>query len=301
MSKFRYTSDQGTFTPEQRAFYEENGYIMFRKLIPDHVIDTCHQHFIDICNGKVETGPMTVMKDKVLAERGAKGEKLINKIQDWLYDDVFYKEYTCHPEIVKVVTSIIGPNVTAAHSMLINKPPDTVKDLSLHPTHQDLHYFPFRPVDKICASWTAMEKINEANGCLYAIPGSHKMGIAYPHGYSDFKNKLYHGVQGFDHLPRVHLIMEKGDTVFFHPLLLHGSGPNTTTGFRKAISVHYADSNSEFIDVRGTTQENIAKEIEALALKKSGGYKVTFVDVWKLKSRIVVGEPGNFQRIDSQL
>lgn len=42
------------------------------------------------------------------------------------------------------------------------------------------------------------------------------------------ENKAYHGVKGFDHIPRVNLIMEKGDTVFFHPMLLHGSGPNKT-------------------------------------------------------------------------
>lgn len=39
---------------------------------------------------------------------------------------------------------------------------------------------------------------------------------------------MIYGIQGFDSLPRVHLEMEKGDTVFAHPLLFHGSGPNTT-------------------------------------------------------------------------
>lgn len=45
------------------------------------------------------------------------------------------------------------------------------------------------------------------------------------------KNKLYHGIygtHGFEHVPKLHLIMDKGDTVFFHPILLHGSGPNRT-------------------------------------------------------------------------
>lgn len=45
---------------------------------------------------------------------------------------------------------------------------------------------------------------------------------------------MYHGIMDFDaSAPRVHLEMEKGDTVFFHPLLLHGSGTNKTSGFRK--------------------------------------------------------------------
>lgn len=39
-------------------------------------------------------------------------------------------------------------------------------------------------------------------------------------------------------------------------------------GFRKAISVHYADSNCYFINVKGTTQENVASEIEDLMKKK---------------------------------
>lgn len=47
---------------------------------------------------------------------------------------------------------------------------------------QDLHYFPFRPADRIVAAWTAVERVNEDNGCLVVIPGSHK-GKLLPHGY----------------------------------------------------------------------------------------------------------------------
>lgn len=45
---------------------------------------------------------------------------------------------------------------------------------------------------------------------------------------------MFHGIQDYDeNNARVHLVMEKGDTVFFHPLLIHGSGQNRTQGFRK--------------------------------------------------------------------
>lgn len=49
---------------------------------------------------------------------------------------------------------------------------------------QDLHYFPFRPAERIVASWTAMEPVHERNGCLFVIPGTHK-GYLYPHHYPD--------------------------------------------------------------------------------------------------------------------
>lgn len=51
--------------------------------------------------------------------------------------------------------------------------------------------------------------------------------------------------------------MNKGDTVFFHPLLVHGSGPNRTDRFRKAVSTHYAAAGASYIDVRGTSQQGI--------------------------------------------
>lgn len=45
---------------------------------------------------------------------------------------------------------------------------------------------------------------------------------------------MYHGIIDFDpSAKRIHLEMEAGDTVFFHPILIHGSGMNRTEGFRK--------------------------------------------------------------------
>lgn len=132
----------------------------------------------------------------------------------------------------------MGPNVMAMHTMLINKPPDTGNLTSRHPLHQDLHYFPFRPADRIVCAWTALERVHRGNGCLVVQPGSHRApGRLLKHGYPQWEggvNKFYHGITelGAD-APRTHLEMEAGDTVLFHPLLIHGSGANRTAGYRK--------------------------------------------------------------------
>lgn len=48
---------------------------------------------------------------------------------------------------------------------------------------------------------------------------------------------MYHGIKDYnpdkDH--RIWVEMEEGDTVFFHPVLVHGSGSNKTDGFRKVF------------------------------------------------------------------
>ena len=138
---------------------------------------------------------------------------------------------------------------------MINKPPDPGTQTSRHPLHQDLYYFPFRPADRIVCAWTAMEHIHRENGCLVVLPVTHK-GELLPHGYPNWEvkksalvclsfwsnfgsiqggvNKMYHGIQSFDpNADRIHLEMWTGDTVFFHPILIHGSGMNRTNGFRK--------------------------------------------------------------------
>merc|ERR1711962_1515436 len=178
--------------------------------------------------------------------------------------DEVLAQYIQLPEVLDYVQCFTGPNIRAVHTMLINKPPDSGSRTSRHPMHQDLHYFPFRsvslslslslslcalmhqdlhyfpfrPEDRIVAAWTAMERIDDNNGCLVVQPGSHK-GQLEQHDYPEWEkgvNKMYHGVRGAENNPRVHLHMEKGDPVFFHPLIIHGSGTNVSNNFRKAIS-----------------------------------------------------------------
>jgi len=70
-----------------------------------------------------------------------------------------------------------------------------------------------------------------------------KLGAYWERGYV-----VVPGTHRYELLPRrVHLEMEPGDTVFFHPLLLHGSGRNRTRGFRRAISARCAAVDVEWV------------------------------------------------------
>lgn len=289
---FQYTVPNPRLTEAQRIQYEENGFVVIPDLVPGHLLDKYRDRFLDFCEGRVDRGHKILMKDISLAKLGAKGEMLYNKLQDFVYDEVLW-EYCQLPQLVDYVECFTGPNVVAVHSMLINKPPDSGSKTSRHPLHQDLHYFPFRPADKVVCAWTAMEDVNAENGCLVVLPGTHK-GELLQHEYPEWEggvNKGYHGVKVSDMSMRHHVLMSKGDTVFFHPILIHGSGTNRTKGFRKAISCHYAGSECYYIDVRGTTQENIAREVEEIATKR-GLSSVDYRDVWKYRMRQVKGECG---------
>ncbi|KAK2147464.1 hypothetical protein LSH36_551g00013 [Paralvinella palmiformis] len=332
-SEFVY-SRGGILTPEQRHFYEENGFLVIKKLVSEDKIDVYRERFQKICDGEIYVPGMTVMKDVSVAKTHAhdKGEKFVNKIQSFENDDVLF-QYCRLPEVLQYIQSFIGPDCMAMHTMVINKPPDPGTKTSRHPMHQDLHYFPFRPAHKIVCAWTAMQKVTRDNGCLVVIPGTHKGELA-EHAYPDWEvmydlnfeacgcqqfrfwceaaavrdtylfyntlqggvNKAYHGVKSYNpDMERLWVEVEEGDTVFFHPLLLHGSGSNKTQNFRKSISCHYAASDCEYIDVKGTTQELIANEVHDIIAKKLGkdvAEHIDFRDVWRYRARLVCGNEG---------
>ncbi|XP_020855416.1 phytanoyl-CoA dioxygenase, peroxisomal [Phascolarctos cinereus] len=291
--KFQYTVDNNVLTLEQRQFYEDNGFLVIKKLVSEADIQRYRAQFERICRKEVKPLGLDIMKDVTIAKIAlSPHENITTKIQNFQNDEELFS-YCTLPQIVKYVECFTGPNVMAMHTMLINKPPDSGKKTSRHPFHQDLHYFPFRPPNSIVCAWTAMEHIDRNNGCLVVLPGTHK-GSLEPHDYPKWEggvNIMFHGVQDYDlNQPRIHLVMEKGDTVFFHPLLIHGSGRNRTEGFRKAISCHYASSDCYYIDVKGTSQENIEKELQVIIEKKHGVANVELKDAWMMRARLVKGK-----------
>ncbi|KPJ20097.1 Phytanoyl-CoA dioxygenase, peroxisomal [Papilio machaon] len=271
---------------EQLDFYKKNGFLVIKGLINFECLYNVKKRFLQVVNGLEDKGLMTIVKEPGLTEKGAKGPDVINKINDIHFDEEF-SSYSEDPRLLDVVAQLIGDSITVVHSMFINKPAGTAR----HPPHQDLWYFPFRPADMIVASWTAVDQVERDNGCLYVLPGSHRTHTLVEHHYPTDSNKfLFYGVRDESAAPeeqRVHLPMDPGDTVFFHPLLIHGSGPNVSKRSRKAITCHYASGECQYVTVDGTVQETVAKDIESLT-KKIINTDVTFVRV-KNGHRTVTG------------
>jgi phytanoyl-CoA hydroxylase len=233
---------------EQIAEYWKHGFVVVPGLVSQGKLDRYVQRLEAIVSGDVAPADgMLVMRD-VMVAKGAVAPSTrmagIAKIQDFEQDPELYS-YALEPALLDCVESLIGREVLSIHTMLINKPPGVD---GRHPLHQDLFYFPFRPADAIVATWTAINPCRENNGCLFAVPGSHK-GKLREHGDPgwEYVNLLYWEAKreaGETDFPEpVPLIMHPGDTVLFHPLLLHGSGVNQTNGFRRSISAHYASDD----------------------------------------------------------
>ncbi len=239
-----------SLSADQRAHYAENGYLLLPGFFAAEELEPWLERFADIASGDASPPRgMLVMQD-VMVAKGVRTTRErvegIAKIQDLQNDPVLFDGYVRHERLLDLVEAFVGPDIKSIHSMLINKPPHVD---GRHPLHQDLLYFPFRPAEEIVGTWTALERVTKENGCLVVVPGSQR-GELLRHENPDWEhlNFGYFGAAGVGaHADRVHLEMEPGDLLLFHPLLLHGSGRNRSSGFRRAISAHYASARCRFL------------------------------------------------------
>lgn len=85
---YKYTVSDGALTEEQRQAYERDGFVVVRQLIPHDAIAVYEKRFQDICNGKVHIPGLLLMKDVSLAKNNQNSERVVNKIQDYILDEV---------------------------------------------------------------------------------------------------------------------------------------------------------------------------------------------------------------------
>ena len=233
-------------TEDQRQPYWSQGFLLLPGLIGPELLARFNQRFVDLVNGTVPLSEgMKIMQD-VMVVKGAVAPKSsvhgVNKLL-CLEEDPELFEFAQRPELVGAVQSLLGNELYSLSSNVFNKPPGVD---GRHPLHQDLRYFKLRPADQIIGVWTALLPAPREAGCLAVIPGSHKQDLlAHETPDWDYVNHGFFGLNDVDVDARVHVEMSAGDTLLFHPLLIHGSGRNRSTDFRRAISVHYASGSCE--------------------------------------------------------
>ncbi|MDX2171126.1 MAG: phytanoyl-CoA dioxygenase family protein [Deltaproteobacteria bacterium] len=232
----------GRLSAEQVDAYWRDGFVCVRGLFDGEEIAPWLARTRALASGAVTPpAPMQLVRDVMVACGVVKPltpEHAVCKINFFENDDTLMT-YARHARLLDCVESLLGEALLFVNSMLITKPPGVD---ARHPLHQDLLYFGFRPGDEVVGTWTALEPVTRDNGCLSVLPGSHR-GELLEHEVPDWEhvNFGFLGASGVGaDSERVHVEMAPGDTLLFHSLLLHGSGSNRTTGFRRAISAHYA-------------------------------------------------------------
>jgi phytanoyl-CoA hydroxylase len=233
-------------TQEELDRYWREGYLLVRRLIDSETLTRIDARFLALTRGKAERPEGMVVMNDVAYAKGDRAPTTplhaVNKILSFESDPILWP-FATDARILGCVRALVGHDLQTLSTNVFNKPPGID---GRHPLHQDLRYFALRPADGIVASWTAIQPCTRENGCLAVIPGSHRGSLA-EHGDPDWEsvNFGFFAARDVDIEKRIHVEMEPGDTLFFHPLLVHGSGRNRSRDFRRAISLHYASKTCE--------------------------------------------------------
>jgi phytanoyl-CoA hydroxylase len=164
-------------------------------------------------------------------------ERSINKIGHALHDlDPVFSEFSRTPDIVQLIDDLGIEQPLLLQGMYIFKQPRIGGEVTCH---QDSTFLYTDPMN-IAGLWFALEDATIENGCLWAIPGGHRLGL---------KSRWGRGADGemkfdvFDTSPwpeeeLVPLEVRKGSLIILNGLLPHKSLANRSAKSRHAYTLH---------------------------------------------------------------
>lgn len=224
-------------TPEQVAFYDEFGYLIVSRLFSDEECDEILARADALHARKQIPGCFSALSPE---EAGGDPLKVYPRMMHPHRVDERHLHYLTHPRVREVLQDLLRDKAIALQSMFYWKPPGAKGQAF----HQDDFYLRTKP-EACIAAWTALERIDEENGALRVFPKSHAETIL-PMTPTDeslsFTNTAVAPPQQYS---SALVEMEKGDCLFFHGRLIHGSLPNNSKDrFRRSFICHYIPAAS---------------------------------------------------------
>lgn len=220
-------------TSKEVEQYNENGFVLIKNGCSHDLIDAFNSHIHSIRSAS-EMPNWAAVKDE--------NRFKVRVFNPHLHDG-FALQMMKLPVVSGALAQLMGDKAVGVQSMYFYKEPGAKGQAA----HQDYFYIRNHP-NTMVAGYIAMEDIDEENGCLWVIPGSHKLGLLK---HVEVKNKNEHEpgtdeTEGVDLSKEIPVRMKKGDILFFHNLLIHSSTKNRSENrWRKSYVCHYIRHDSE--------------------------------------------------------
>lgn len=186
----------------------------------------------------------------------------------------------------RIAEQILGPGVRFKTDISFLKP---ARIGSATPWHQDEAFHdPAFEYEEV-SFWLALQPVDEVNGCMTYVPGSHK-GPVLPHGFpgNDPRIHALECIDGFDPGQAVKCPLPAGGCVIHNGRTLHGAGPNRSDHDRMAYVLIFDRVPTPARQVREfpwRAQQNTARAQRERTWRRHGGLVVHF---WRQRSRVQV-------------
>lgn len=164
----------------------------------------------------------------------------INKVGHALHElDPVFKAFSSSEKFCGMLLSLGYRRPIIIQSMYIFKQPGIGGEVV---PHQDNSFLYTEP--PTCTGlWLALEDATITNGCLWAIPGSHKNGLVRRFIRGEGGVSFDHPSPTYDKKDFVAIEVKAGSLVLIHGDLIHQSFENQSSKSRHAYSLHVVDTD----------------------------------------------------------
>ncbi len=234
-------------TEEDVAFYEEHGWYISKKVIPDEIIDEAILGSESYYRGERDM-PLPV-SGGYSDWKPEHGDILRNNEYVSLQNRQL-RQLALQPIIGAIAARLARTRlIRLLDDQLVYKPPTGRKGNSVIGWHVDKAYWSNCTSNNLLTAWIPFHDCDESIGPLVVLDGSHKwsdtqdMRFFKHQNLEDIEQKLH---QEGRSLVKVPMTLKKGQLSFHHCWTLHGSHPNYSKSSRLSIAVHLQDKANHY-------------------------------------------------------
>ena len=226
--------------------YERDGFVVVRGLLQDRDLEPVRRviaaHVDREAHQRRDAGAIADLHESVPFERRLYEIYRGSKRDAGLWNrEVFSRElydFGTNPAILDLAESILGPEIQFNGDYWVrSKLPH--ESLTTYPWHQDSGYYgAATEKHHILSLWIPLVDVDEVNGCLQMMPGSHRWGLLPTMG--DGAGHLQPREEIEERGQYAAVTMAAGDVLAFHNLTFHRSTMNRSDSIRWSIDLRYS-------------------------------------------------------------
>ncbi|PUZ37408.1 hypothetical protein GQ55_9G116900 [Panicum hallii var. hallii] len=253
----------GSLTAEQLSFFDANGYLVLEPFSGEEDVRALRDRMAELIAGLDDGGADGTQhhrmemddyyfnsaenisffyEDKAFGDDGClkqPKELSIRLVGHALHEhDPVFKKFSFSENISSIFPSLRYKRPAIVQSRYIFKLPGVGSEAI---PHQDNTYIHTEP-PSCTGLWFALEDATVNNGCLWAIPGSHKNGLKIRMIKDENGTYFDRPTPSYDHKEFVPLEVKSGSLVVIHGNLVHKSAENLSPTSRHAFVLHLVDT-----------------------------------------------------------
>ena len=212
--------------------YLRDGYVIHQGIrLTESELEPLRSALVQILADNPEILPDRMMNTHLDggAPYGIRGQKAIHDIAH-------------DPRMLDLAEAVMGPNLILLFTHLFCKPAASSRAV---PWHQDGPFWPVTPLAS-CTVWLALDKVDEENGAMRVIPGSH-LGDYRSHHLTDDPNSTLNrkiDLTTVDESAARTIELLPGQVSLHDIGTIHGSAANTSTRRRAGLALRYMPATS---------------------------------------------------------